>query len=50
MEFYGVLDSLPSWWRSFFVTLTLTGLRVEELRGLQPLSIRAQNEVPCEPK
>jgi integrase len=36
MEFYGVLDSLPSWWRSFFVTLTLTGLRVEELRGLQP--------------
>jgi integrase len=36
MEFYRVLDSLPSRWRSYFVTLTLTGLRLEELRELRP--------------
>jgi hypothetical protein len=35
MEFYRVPDSLPSRWRSFFVTLTLTGLRLEELRELR---------------
>jgi integrase len=35
MEFYRVLDSPPSRWRSFFVTLTLTGLRLEELRELR---------------
>jgi integrase len=36
MEFYRVLDSLPSRWRLFFVTLALTGLRLEELREFQP--------------
>jgi integrase len=36
IEFYRVLDSLPSRWRPFFVTLTLTGLRLEELRELRP--------------
>ena len=36
MEFYRVLDSLPSRWRSYFVTLTLTGLRLEELCELRP--------------
>jgi integrase len=29
-------ESLPSRWRSFFVTLTVTGLRLEELRELHP--------------
>jgi len=36
MEFYRVLDSLPSRWRSYFVTLALTGLRLGDLCELQP--------------
>jgi integrase len=36
MEFYRVLDSLPTRWRSLFVTLALTRLRLEELRELRP--------------
>jgi integrase len=36
MEFYRVLDMLPTRWRCYFITLTLTGLRLEELRELQP--------------
>lgn len=35
-EFYRVLDMLPTRWRCYYVTLTLTGLRLEEVRGLQP--------------
>jgi integrase len=36
VEFYRVLDMLPTRWRCYFVTLTLTGLRLEELRELEP--------------
>ncbi|MGH9894339.1 MAG: hypothetical protein ACREA0_20615 [bacterium] len=36
MEFYRVLDTLPTRWRCYYVTLTLTGLRLEELCELQP--------------
>lgn len=39
MEFYRVLDSLPSRWRSYFVTLALTGLRLKDLGELQPESL-----------
>jgi integrase len=36
MEFYRVLDMLPTRWRCYYVALTLTGLRLEELRELRP--------------
>jgi integrase len=39
MDFYRVLDFLPSRWRSFFVTLAVTGLRLEDLCELQAESL-----------
>jgi integrase len=36
MDFHRVLDSLPSRWRPFFVTLALSGLQTAELCGLEP--------------
>lgn len=47
MEFYRALDSLPSRWRSLFVTLTLTGLRLEELRELQPEDLDHEARAIC---
>jgi integrase len=35
MDFYRVLDCLPSPWRPYFVVLALTGLRTGELCELQ---------------
>lgn len=39
LQFYRVLDSLPPQWRPCFVTLALTGLRLDELCELQPESL-----------
>ena len=39
MEFYRILDSLPSWWHSYYVTLALTGLRLQELCELRSESL-----------
>lgn len=36
MQFYRILDMLPFRWRSYFVVLAVTGLRIGELVALKP--------------
>src|SRR5215203_2101534 len=52
IEFYRVLDSLPSWWRPYYIMLVVTGMRISELCRLQPdsldhreLTIRVSNQI-----
>jgi len=46
MDFYRVLDSLPSPWRRYFVTPAVTGLRLEDLCPLiKPVINTVQNTV-----
>ena len=39
MEFYRILDSLPSRWRAYFITLLATGLREVELCDIKSESL-----------